>query len=77
MRRILCILIIIIIFLSGCGRSSNRFKYVEKCGDGYFVIVDTETGIAYLKSTNGGGITVMYDKDGEIYRPNGWRDYEH
>ena len=66
-----------IALLNGCGQEEpedSRFKTVEEFSNGYFVVVDKETGIGYLRFWD--SITVMYDKDGEIYRPNGWRDYD-
>ena len=71
-----------IALLVGCGRDGvvrheeSRFKVVERWED-CSVLVDTETGIGYLVTYDGlpQGITVMYDFDGNIYRPNGWRDY--
>ncbi len=72
MRRIVLLIIIASTLLSGCGLKNDRFKVVEQYG-AYEVIVDTETGIGYLQR-GGGGITIMYDADGNIYRPNGWRD---
>lgn len=55
----------------------ERFDVVEEHSD-CFIIVDKETGIGYLRYGygSGGGISPLYDADGELYRPNGWRDYE-
>lgn len=72
---VMCGAIIFSILLGLWIRDRNsRFRVVERLGGGYSVIVDRETGIGYL------GIgsrvqTVLYDADGNIYRPNGWRDY--
>ena len=75
MKRILLIwAVLMIALLNGCSDSENRFKVVERFSNGYYIMVDKETGVGYL-NTGSGGITVMYDKDGEVYRPNGWRDY--
>ena len=61
------------ILLMGCGqRAPDRFKAVEHFKGGT-VYVDTETGIGYA-NLGGGAMFPIYDKDGELYRPNGWRD---
>lgn len=70
MRRIVLLIIIASILLNGCGKN-DRFKVVERYGVDE-IIVDTETGIGYLHY--GYGISPLYDADGELYRPNGWRD---
>lgn len=41
--------------------------------DDMIVYVDTYTGISYGQYQ--GAIFPLYDKDGNLYRPNGWRDY--
>lgn len=84
MKRIIVIIwaVLMIALLVGCRRDGvvrheeSRFKVVERWADCY-VLVDTQTGIGYLKLSNANesGLTVMYDFDGNIYRPNGWRDY--
>ena len=67
--------------LAGCGRNDHIVRHKERrlqCVETYedcYIVVDMETGIGYLKTTDG-GLTVMYDSNGEIYRPNGWRDYD-
>jgi hypothetical protein len=53
--------------------SYNRFREVEKFGDGS-IFVDVDTGLGYFKNKSG-GMFPIYNVDGEIYRPNGWRDY--
>ncbi len=50
----------------------DRFEMVERYDD-MSVLVDKETGIGYARFA--GEIFPLYDKDGELYRPNGWRDY--
>jgi len=72
MRRIVLLIIIASTLLSGCGLKNDRFKVVERYG-AYVVIVDTDTGIGYLRYRDS-ALTVMYDANGELYRPNGWRD---
>ena len=83
-NRILIIIwaVLVIALLVGCGderiirHKERRFQVLETYED-CVILVDRETGIGYLKTvdTGGVGITVMYDSDGNIYRPNGWRDY--
>lgn len=53
-------------------RREPRFKVVEKYQD-CRVLVDTETGVGYVEYK--GSFTALYDADGNLYRPNGWRDY--
>ena len=52
-----------------------RFKVVERF-EGGCIYVDTETGIGYGRLYDSESMFVLYDTDGTIYRPNGWRDYE-
>ena len=59
------------------GRNSyDRFRVVETYGDGA-VLVDKDSGIGYYRYTYGGSFAMfpIYDEDGRLYRPNGWRDY--
>lgn len=79
--KIIIITVFIAVVLAGCGRNNHivrhkarRFQCIEQWEDCY-VLVDTETGIGYLKTGYDGGLSVMHDFDGNIYRPNGWRDY--
>lgn len=59
--------------LVGCGSGKGeRFAIVERYSD-CVIMVDKETGIGYLHY--GYGISPLYDANGELYRPNGWRDY--
>lgn len=53
-------------------RGYNRFQQVEQYDDCQ-VLVDTETGVSYVKYKN--SLSPLYDVDGSLYRPNGWRDY--
>ena len=66
--------VLIIGLLTGCGKQAEnkRFKKVEQYYD-CAVFVDTYTGIGYVHY--GYGLCPMYDADGNLYRPNGWRDY--
>ena len=67
-----------IALLVGCGRQGvqvskeARFKVVEEYLD-CCILVDKETGIGYCHK--GYAIFPLYDANGELYRPNGWRDY--
>lgn len=63
------------LLVTGCGhRAPDRFKVVEHFQGGV-VYVDTDTGIGYAQLYGAGSVFPLYDKDGELYRPNGWRDY--
>lgn len=63
------------LLVTGCGhRAPDRFKVVEQFNGGC-IYVDTETGIGYAQLYGAGSVFPLYDKDGELYRPNGWRDY--
>ena len=83
---LLSILCSTINFISGCLQSRrgktgfyievssyNRFREVEKFGDGS-IYVDVDTGLGYFRYKDG-SIFVIYNTEGQIYRPNGWRDY--
>lgn len=80
MKKVIAIILAGLV-IAGCGRNTierhdeQRLKCVEQWRDCY-ILVDKETGVGYLMKSDSGGvaITVMYDADGEIYRPNGWRD---
>ena len=51
-----------------------RFKVVERF-EGGCIWVDTETGIGYGQIYDSDkSLFPLYDTDGELYRPNGWRD---
>ena len=77
-KRIVAILwavLMTVLLFVGCGSQSSmrdRFDVVERYSD-CCIIVDKETGIGYLHY--GYGISPLYDANGELYRPNGWRDY--
>lgn len=81
---IIIAVLLILLFLSGCGStyespyfcecSSERFNIIES-QPSYSVCVDTQTGVEYLM-TSKGNVTVMVDKDGKPLLANGWRDYE-
>ena len=87
MKRIMALLMAAILaaILIGCGQPKTdvqkydykRFRIVEQYKD-LNVYVDTDTGIAYGALYDHGNSRVMfplYDKDGNLYRPNGWRDW--
>ena len=63
------------LILTGCSGQPTRFKEVERFNGGH-VYVDTETGIGYARMDGSNAMFPIYDKDGEPYRPNGWRDHE-
>ena len=76
MRNKVIAFIIAALMLTGCGqRAPRRFKVVENFNGGC-VYVDTETGIGYGCIYGNSTIFPLYDADGNLYRPNGWRDYE-
>ena len=61
--------------MGGCSKTPNRFKVVERF-EGGCVYVDRETGIGYARLYDTGDTFPLYDFDGSLYRPNGWRDYD-
>ena len=79
MKRAIFVLLILIFILTGCSRndiernSYSRFKTVESYKD-CVIIVDKDTGIAYFVKAD--KMSPVYDSNGELYRPNGWRDGE-
>ena len=85
MKKAILVLLTVLLLassMSGCSRDYERhdyerFKKVEQYKD-LNVYVDTDTGIAYgmlYDQTNSRVMFPLYDKDGNLYRPNGWRDY--
>ena len=51
-----------------------RFQVVERF-EGGCIWVDTETGIGYGQIYDSNrSLFPIYDVDGTLYRPNGWRD---
>lgn len=81
MKRIAIVVAIFMIALQivGCGsrfdvREGSRFKVVEKYDD-CWIFVDKETGIGYFVMEGQYALTPLYDENGELYRPNGWMDY--
>lgn len=85
MKRII-LLLLIAVMVTGCGvqgdpfpvdrNSYDRFRVVETYGDGA-VLVDKDSGIGYFRYVYSGSFAMfpIYDEDGNLYRPNGWRDY--
>lgn len=78
-NRILVLLwavLVIALLLAGCGDGTiyryHRFQTVEKYND-CIIAVDRDTGIGYFMM--GDRMCPVYKSDGELYRPNGWRDY--
>lgn len=76
MRTALAIIMIAGAVLTACGiTDAKRFKVAERFNGGC-VYVDTETGVGYGCIYGNSTIFPLYDADGNLYRPNGWRDYE-
>lgn len=78
-KRILALLIALLIVpgVCGCDRAPKQYDGRMKYAGGntaYEVLIDTETGICYLKTASG-GVCVMVNQDGTPYVANGWRDY--
>ena len=72
MRKLVFILLIVMVLLTGCSRDGEksdllgeRFKEVEY-GGGWIIFVDDETGVLYLRDTTAhmGGITALLNEDG-------------
>ena len=83
MKRVVVMLLLTVTMLTATSCSSrntvekngyNRFKKIAIYKDGYEV-VDQDTGIGYFVFYNTRGAVVLYDEQGNLYRPNGWRDY--
>lgn len=68
--KIVSLCLIVMCFISGCGSNSNVTVHETKINTNNSIIeyVDNETGVHYLIYKGGyrGGITVMYDADGNI-----------
>ena len=72
MKKILCLILIIVMALTlvGCGKANaNSSERIQRIyDDGLFQIYkDTETGVHYLFSYQRGGLTVMFNADGTPY----------
>lgn len=71
------ILVAAVLLFVGCGdRAPKQYEGRMKYAGGnavYEVLIDTETGICYLKTTFG-GVCVMVNQDGTPFVANGWRD---
>ena len=76
MKKILCLVLIVMMLLTcvGCSNKGNntitddRFVVIEDGwadGNRAFIMVDKETKVMYLTFNCGGGITVMLDADGK------------
>lgn len=69
MKRIVTVVILLLICVSGCGKSNvyldGRFEVVERVGS-WCIIVDNETKVLYLQDSGSyrGGITVILNPDG-------------
>ena len=65
----LLILLAIIVILCGCGKKpeeSARFLEIDRATY-YTVLVDTQTGVEYIKINGGGGVTPLIDSYGRPY----------
>ena len=79
---VLFVVLLILLFLSGCGNtsespyfyegSSGRFNVIES-QPSYTIVVDTQTGVEYLM-TKYGKVTVLVDKDGKPLLADGGRE---
>lgn len=77
MRNKVIAFIIAALMLTGCGQRAPR-QYdgrMKTVGAGVMweILVDTETGVCYLR-TYKGGPCVMVNQDGTPFIANGWRD---
>ena len=75
LRRI-AVALIAIMLLGGCGapeKEEHRMRVLEERA-GHTILVDTDTGVCYLR-TPYGGLCVMVDHTGNPYIANGWRDW--
>lgn len=70
------LIILVVILLTGCRKDASTNKRMRKIESGfdYAVIMDTNTGICYLRTGN--EVVVLLDHDGSPYVENGWRDYD-
>ena len=77
MKRVIAITMLILLTLALCGYTkagdaTNRLRTVDK-GNTYEILVDTLTGVQYLRGCNiyghttvgGGGVCVMVDAEGK------------
>ena len=74
---IIALSISIALLVTGCGHRATR-QYdgrMKNAGAGavWEILVDTETGVCYLRTYNGGAC-VMVNQDGTPFIANGWRD---
>ena len=74
MKKVLATILLLLMLLAGCGREySDRMRVLEQ-GDGWYIMVDTDTGVCYFRSSYG-TCTVMVDHTGKPFIANGWRDW--
>ena len=74
--RIIAAALIAIMLLGGCGapeKEEHRMRVLQR-GEDCTILVDTDTGVCYLR-TSYGGLCVMVDHTGKPYIANGWRDW--
>lgn len=63
------------ILLAGCGTpEDHRMRTLERTVE-YKILVDTDTGVCYIRYAGAGGFCVMVDHNGNPYIANGWRDW--
>lgn len=86
MKKIIIIICLFALLLSGCGATEASGSYTEETSDRfelvydqidwlqeYYILEDTETGVMYLfvEGDESAGLTVMVDSEGD---PLIWRD---
>jgi len=77
MKRIRAVTVAAILaaILIGCGTpKDHRMRVLERVAD-YEILVDTDTGVCYIRNAGAGGFCVMVDHNGNPYIANGWRDW--
>lgn len=74
MKRIIAALLLALL-LAGCGTpEDHRMRTLERTAE-YSILVDTDTGVCYIRNAGAGGYCVMVDHNGNPYIANGWRDW--
>ena len=77
MKRIMALLMAAILaaILIGCGTpEDHRMRTLDRTVE-YKILVDTDTGVCYIRYVGNGGFCVMVDHNGNPYIANGWRDW--
>ena len=73
-------LVLLILLLSGCSFSAreqdaDKRMQILEIGEHHILMVDTMTGVTYLRAREATAFTVVVDRDGNPYIANGWRDF--